>query len=85
MNLLESKKGIGTNMIQNTTIGVVGVVILFLLLAELIPEAQTAGDTLNASGAPLGGLFAGDGVVILIIMAGVLLALVAFFLKSKGR
>ena len=50
----------------------IGIIVLFLALAELLPSAQTAGDTLNATGVPLGSLFASGGVVFLIIMAGIL-------------
>ena len=58
----------------NTVItGIIGIILLFLLLAELMPEAMTAGDTLNASGIPLGNLFVGGGVIFVIIMAGFLL------------
>jgi len=35
----------------------IGIVVLFLIVAELYPEAATAGDSLNASGMPLGTLY----------------------------
>jgi len=83
--LEKSKKGISENYIQGIIIGLVLVVVLFLLLAELVPEAQTAGDALNTSGVPLGSLFASDGVVFVIIMAGILLVVIFAFLKFKKR
>ena len=68
-----NKKGsMTTGTVYNYATVIIVVTVLFLLLAELIPEAQTAGDTLNTSGVPLGDLFASTGVVFLIIMAGVL-------------
>lgn len=66
--------------------GIVGVIVTILLASELIPEAQTAGDTLNSSGVPLGNLFASDGVIFTVIMAGIFIAIagVAFaYTKRK--
>lgn len=69
----------------NKIIGVlIGVVVLFLLASELVPEAQTAGDTLNATGVPLGSLFTSSGVVFVIIMAAILMA-VYRGVSSKGK
>ena len=48
--------------------GVIGLVILFTVAAELYPELDTAGDTLNASGIPLGSIFA-DTILGLIVAA----------------
>jgi uncharacterized membrane protein len=75
------KKGF-TQYITWAIIGIIGLVILFEVMAELIPTAQTAGDALNATGVPLGGLFVGEGVVFVIVMAAALLAVVFFFLKK---
>lgn len=58
--------------IDKLVYGLLGLVVLFNLLAVLIPDVGTAGDTLNSSGAPLGSLFVTGGIVSLIIMAGVL-------------
>lgn len=78
------KKGLGTSILTTIIIALVLVTVLFFVAAELVPEAQSAGDALNASGVPLGGLFAGDGVIFVIIMAAILLVVVLAFLKSKG-
>lgn len=78
------KKGIGTGTLTAVIIALVLVTVLFFVAAELVPEAQAAGDALNASGVPLGGLFAGDGVVFVIIMASILLVVVLAFLTSKA-
>ena len=64
MKLLKSRKGGLSPGILNTAIlGIILLVVLFQLYAELIPTAQDAGDALCNSGAPLGSLFAGTGVV----------------------
>lgn len=62
--------------VEKYTYGLVILTVMFLLLAQLLPEAQDAGDTLNASGVPFGSLFVGGGIVFLIIMAGVLLLVI---------
>ena len=78
------KKGeVGMGMTTKIIGAVIGIIILFLVLADLLPEAQTAGDTLNASGVPLGALFASSGVVFLLIMAGVLFYVVKKFVPRK--
>ncbi len=83
MNLLKSKKGtLGTNVLNTAIVAIVLLVVLFLLYAELVPEAQTAGDALNASGVPLGSLFVGSGVVFVIIMAALIILVVKAFLPS---
>lgn len=75
---------LGTGTISAMILGLVLVVVLFQMAATLVPEAQTAGDTLNESGVPLGGLFVSGGVIFIIIMAGLLLVVVNHFIKG-GR
>lgn len=84
MKLFDNRKGkIGTSMISQAITAIVLLVVLFKLYAVLVPEAQTAGDELNASGVPLGGLFTGNGIVFLIIMAALIFVVVRSFLKGK--
>ena len=86
MKLLKSKKGnLGTNVLSTAIMAIVLLVVLFLLYAELIPEAQTAGNTLNATGVPLGSLFVGSGVVFVIIMAALIILVVKAFLPKGGK
>lgn len=63
---------------------IVILIVLFQVAAALIPQAQTAGNTLNSSGVPLGSLFAGTGVVFYIIMGAILLMIVRS-LMAKGQ
>lgn len=75
--MLKSKTGkLTTGTINTAILGIVLLVVLFKLYAVLIPEAQTAGDELNASGAPLGSLFTSNGVVFIIMMVGLLIVVV---------
>lgn len=74
---------LGTGMINTAIIAIVLLVVLFQLYAVLVPTAQTAGDTLNATGVPLGNLFTSGGVVFVIIMAALLFVVVRSFLGGK--
>ena len=80
-----NKKGqIGTKVTSAVT-AIILVVVLFLMFAELVPEAQTAGNTLNATGVPLGSLFSGNGVMILLIMVGLILTVLKVVLPSSKK
>ncbi len=86
MNLLKSKKGeLSTNVLNTAIVAIVLLVVLFLLYAELVPEAQSAGQTLNDSGVPLGSLFLPSGVVFVIIMAALIILVVKAFLPKSGK
>jgi len=71
---------IKTNVVSNMITGVILLVILFQVGADLIPEAQSAGNELNGSGIPLGNLFTSGGVVFVLIAA----ALILVVLNSMG-
>ena len=73
--LKKNKKGIDKK-IGNAVIIIITIIVLFQIYANLVPEAQTAGNTLNATGVPLGSIFASDGVVVILIMLGLLFAVV---------
>lgn len=83
MKLLKSiKGGLNPGILNTAILGLVLLVVLFQLYAELLPEAQTAGDDLNAAGVPLGNLFVGSGVVFVIIMAALIILVVKAFLPG---
>lgn len=44
------------------------IIILINIYGALVPEAQDAGNELNATGAPLGSLFGGNSVIFIIVM-----------------
>lgn len=84
MELKSSKAGnLSTSLINQAILALILLVVLFLLYAELVPQAQAAGDSLNATGVPLGGLFTSQGVVFVIIMAALIILVVRAFLPSK--
>ncbi len=78
------KAQIGTR-VTSAVEAIILVVVLFLLFADLVPEAQSAGDTLNASGVPLGSLFTSSGVVILLIMVGLLLVVLRVVMPGSKK
>lgn len=63
----------------------IGFVLLFKIMAAVIPEAQTAGNVLNATaGLPLKSLFASNGVVFILLMAGAIIMIV-YSVMPKGK
>ena len=82
--MLKAKAGkLGTGMVNQAIIGIVLLVVLFQLYATLVPEAQTAGDALNATGVPFGSLFTSGGVVFIIIMAALVLVVIRSFMSAR--
>lgn len=81
---MKSKTGkLSAGMLTTAISSIILLVVLFQLYATLMPTAQAAGDTLNTSGVPLGSLFAGSGVVFVIIMAALIISVVGAFMKRK--
>ena len=74
---------LSTANLNTAIIGFVLIVVLFKLYAALVPEAQTAGDELANSGAPLGTLFSGSGVIFIIIMAALVVVVVKSVMPKK--
>lgn len=80
-----NKKGFIGGKVTQSIEAIILIVVLFIMFAQLVPEAQTAGNSLNASGVPLGTLFTGNGVVILLIMVGLLLTVLSVVLPKKSK
>jgi hypothetical protein len=58
--------------------GIIGVVVLCLVVAALVPTLNTGVSTIgNISGLPLASLFAKNGILILIFIAAIILAIIA--------
>jgi len=73
-------------MVATLVIAIVGLVVIMSVAGETVDDIQASGNLINATGAPLSGLFAGDSVVPLLFLAGVLLAVVGLALGiAKGR
>lgn len=57
------------HLVETAIVGIVGIVILFKVVASLFPTLTAAGSELNASGLPLGSLFAGNNAVLFLILS----------------
>lgn len=66
---------IGTKIFTVTGI-IITIIVILSAMAVLTPEAQVAGDALEATNVPLGSLFAGQGIVITLFMVGVFLVII---------
>jgi len=87
MNMLKTKKGniLSTAGLSSAITAIVLLVVVLYLYASLVPTAQTAGNSLCNSGAPLGSLFNSSGVVFIIVMAALILAVVFAFLPGHKK
>lgn len=70
-------------------LAIIGIVILFSAGAVLFPEMVAAGNTLNASGMPLGSLVAGNSSVLALVFGAALVIAgilgLVFLIKGKGK
>lgn len=64
---------------------IIGVVVLFTVVAQLYPTLVTAGDSLNASGIPLGTFFASGGLIFLLLAVGLLILIVKSFMGHTHK
>lgn len=74
-------KGIATGVI----LVIVTIIVVFQLVGNTSNAIAGASNNITASGLPLASLFASNGVVLLIFMAGILLAIVGLALKMGGK
>jgi hypothetical protein len=84
-----NKKGNAKWMNPQTLIfGVIMIVLIFGLVAGLYPELQSSGNTLCSTGIKFASFFKGDGTLMMVFAAAVLLGAVGILIgKSihKGR
>ena len=78
-----NKHAVNMNTVTTWIAVIIGIVVLFQVLASLFPTLLAAGDSLNASGFPLGSLFATGGAIWYILAAAVIYLLVRSFGGSK--
>jgi len=71
--------------IGGIVVGIIGLVLAFKVSASLLPEVSSAGSEINATGLPLASLFSSNGVVILAVMAGLVLAVLGVLGFTKGK
>lgn len=71
--------------VSNVATAVVGVIVVIIVIFQLVGNSAStltdAADNISGSGLPLASLFTSTGVVLLIFMAGILIAVVRIALK----
>lgn len=68
-------------LVTNVVLVIVGIVVIFYLVGSSAGTLTTAADNISGSGLPLASLFSSNGVVLLIFMAGILLAVIVIALR----
>jgi len=65
--------------------GLILMIVAFTVAAEILPDVETAADAINDTGMPFASFFVADGIILLAIMAGLVLAVLGVFglMKSK--
>ena len=79
------KHSIDEKTVEKYILVFIMIVVLFQVVATLFPEAQSAGDTLNSSGMPLGGLFATGGAVWYILAGAIIFLVVRSFMNKSEK
>jgi len=72
-------------IVNKVIVGVISLIVLFQVLAGTATDVGTAAESLTNESAtyPLTGLFGKGGVVLLLLMVGVLMAVLKYFMPSK--
>ena len=81
---MDKRGTLNVGFIKGAIVAMILLVVLFQVYAQLIPTAQSAGDELNGTGAPLAGLFTSSGVVWVLIMGALIFVVITAF-WPKGR
>jgi hypothetical protein len=63
-------------IVTGLILGIIGIVVIFYIIGSTAGTLTEASGNISTSGLPLANLFSSNGVVLLIIMAGVLLAVI---------
>lgn len=72
------------NKVEAVLFGIITLIVLFNVFVVAIPELNTAGDALNATGVPFGNFFVSNGLIVLLAMIGLVVTAIGIFrLKSK--
>jgi hypothetical protein len=72
-----------SNSIEKYVYMVVIVVVLFQIVANTLPILQTSGNLINDTGVTLGSLFASNGVLWIVLLAGIFLMVIKSIMSKK--
>ncbi len=79
------KKGLNISaVITGIVLLIVAIIVSFLIVGNTAGDITNAADNISGSGLPLASLFSSSGVVLLVFMAGLLIALITISL-SLGK
>ena len=69
-------------MITGLILLIVGIIVIFQIVGQTATDLTSASDNISTSGLPLASLFASNGVVLLVFMAGILISIIAVSLRA---
>jgi len=72
-------------LVSSLLFAIIGLVIILNVYGETTDDIQISGNLVNATGAPLAGLFASDSVIPLIFLGAGLIAVVGLAFSVTGR
>lgn len=73
------------DMVEKIVMIVIGIVVIFYIIAGLASTLISASNNISASGLPLANLFSSGGVVLILLMVGILLFILRLVLRHKGH
>lgn len=74
---------ISTSIIEKWILGMVLVLVLFQVIADIFPDVTGAASDLNDSGFPLASFFTSDGVLWYLVAAALLFLVYRYFSQQK--
>ena len=72
-------------IVTSVVLLIVAIVVIFNIVGGTASTLKTSADNISGSGLPLASLFSSSGVVLLIFMAGILLAVIVMSLSLTKR
>lgn len=72
-------------MVTAVILTIIGIIIVFQIVGSTSTDLTLASGNISSSGLPLANLFAANGVVLLVFMAGILLAIIGVAMKMGGK
>lgn len=73
------------NIVQGVILVIIGVVIVTTILGQTVDDVQTAGNTVNATNAPLATLYQSTGVLPLVLLGLAFIGLLGLMIKGLVR
>lgn len=70
-----------TGIVTGVVSLIVAIIVVFLIVGNTAGDITDASSNISGSGLPLASLFSSSGVVLLIFMAGILLAIIGISMK----